>query len=620
MKRFWKGVSCAMLALPACLAAVEPAEVEARLKKDLAYLASDALEGRGIDTPGINKAAEHIKQRFVEFGLKSATPDGSYFQPFSFSTGAVVKKDSTSATLHAPDGTATKLELGTDFQALTYGKECKIKKPVVFVGYGITAKELDYDDFAGIDVTDKIVIAMRRNPGQRDANNKFSKKGVAYSGAIPKVQNAVNAKAAAILLVSDPFTASDAASDQLVQSNYLTMAGGGFASIPVGQIKQAIVDRMLNGTPLKSLKDAEMEIDAATKPHSQAIEGWSLELNFEFDRKALQLKNVIGVLEGEGPLANETIVLGAHYDHLGYGGSGSLSPRSKDVHNGADDNASGTTTLIEMARRFGTSGKKPARRMVFMAFSAEERGLIGSLHYCANPIFPLANTAAMVNFDMVGRLREDRLTLNGLKSAQEFEALANDINKKFQFKIGQDMSVDGASDHASFYQKGTPVYFFFTGTHPDYHRPTDDFDKINYEGMRKISDFAEELIQRLVAMPQRPKFTKQAASAASRRMGNVRGQGAALGIMPDYRGDVKGVFVTDVSEGGAAQKGGVKSGDIVTSIGGQPVDNIQVYMTVLAKFKPGDRVDVVVKRGNESKTLPVTLGGRTPPAAEGKKN
>lgn len=604
--------------LVATSAAVEPADVEARLKKDLSYLASDALEGRGIDTPGIKKAADYIRERFKEYDLTSAPADGSYFQPFLYSLGSSVKKETTSVILHGPDGATIKLELGKDFQALTYGEGGKVTLPVVFVGYGISAKEMDYDDFGGIDVAGKLVIAMRRNPGQRDSNSKFAKKGTNYSGAIPKVQNAVNSKAAAILLVSDPFSVANPDSDKLVESNYLSFGGGGRSSIMVGQIKQTAVNQMLAASPLKSLKDAETAIDAEIKPHSQALTGWTAELNFDFERKDLHLNNVVGVIEGEGPHANETILLGAHYDHLGYGGNGSLAPRSKEIHNGADDNGSGTTTLIEMARRYGTRGKKPARRMVFMTFCAEERGLIGSKYYVDHPIIPLSSCVAMVNFDMVGRLREDRLTLNGIKSATEFEKIANDINVKYQFKIGQDMSVDGSSDHASFYQKGLPVYFFFTGTHPDYHRPGDKVDKINFAGMRKISDFAQELIDVLLTMPEKPHFTRPERSP-QRTMTFSRGQGAALGIMPDYRDDIKGVMVSDVTEGGAAQRAGIKSGDIVTAIAGQSIENIQVYMSIIAKFKPGDKTEVTIKRGKESKNLPIVFGGRIPPPAESKK-
>jgi hypothetical protein len=327
------------------------------------------------------------------------------------------------------------------------------------------------------------------------------------------------------------------------------------------------------------------------------------------ERQEFPAKNIVGVLPGAGPLANETIVIGAHYDHLGYGSSNSLAPGVKAIHHGADDNASGTAAVIELARRFAAIPNRQGRRLVFITFSGEEIALLGSAHYVNNPLFPLENTVAMLNLDMVGRLNNDpdsgkgKLEVGGTGSAKEFDALIDKVNGKYGFDLKKSKSGVGPSDHTSFYMKGVPVYFFFTGTHAQYHKPTDTVDLINFAGMAKITDMVEELAQNLSIEPTRPEYVKVASSS----MGTVRGNIPRLGITPgDYADDAEGVLIGMVAKDGPAEKGGLKDGDVIVAIAGKPIKNMSAYMAVLADQKRGEAVEITVVRKGERVTLKVT--------------
>jgi hypothetical protein len=320
-------------------------------------------------------------------------------------------------------------------------------------------------------------------------------------------------------------------------------------------------------------------------------------------------KNVVGVLEGSGPLADETIVIGAHYDHLGRGGPGSLAFLSTAIHNGADDNASGTAMVMEMARRLARRVDPLPRRLVFVAFSGEERGLLGSAHYVSDPPYPLDKTVMMVNFDMVGRLNDkNELTLYGTGTTPGLDELVDALGKAEGFTVKKIADGFGPSDQASFYRKNIPVLFTFTGTHKDYHRPSDDTETINFGGMSRIADFGELMILDLARRPVRPEFTRvkgQANQGAERVALRVY-----LGTIPDYGGADKGVKLSGVREGSPAEKGGLKEGDIIVGLGGKPIGTVDDYMESLVRYKPGDSAEVVVERDGKETKLTVTFGTR----------
>jgi hypothetical protein len=287
-----------------------------------------------------------------------------------------------------------------------------------------------------------------------------------------------------------------------------------------------------------------------------------------------------------------------------------MAGNSKAIHHGADDNGSGSTMLMEEARRFGQKANREGRSRVFIAFSGEEMGLLGSIHYCKQPPFPLEETAAMVNLDMVGRLRpdketnKDKLIVYGTSSAKTFDKLIDAVNAKYDFQLKKVPSGMGPSDQQSFYVKNIPVYFFFTDYHPDYHRPSDTSDKINFAGMVRVADLVEDLLDRLEKVRERPEFVKPAPSS-SPTMG--RRMGPTLGIRPDYGTDKVGVLLAGVTEGAAAAKAGMKEGDLIVEIGDKPVKSLEGYMVLMATHKKGDVLDVGIMRDGKKMHVKVAL-------------
>jgi hypothetical protein len=479
---------------------------------------------------------------------------------------------------------------------------------VVFVGYGITSKDPEIDEYAGLDVAGKVVVILRDTPR---ADNRFVHDGLdrrKYSSMTEKMTNAVAHKAAAILFVNDRDTADDG--DDLLPFSYYGGAGPSIMrlpEIPAIHVRRSVVEQMLGAR----LENLERDIDRDLKPRSAAAAGWTASLSIDVKRTkdALTAKNVVGVLEGAGKLADETVVIGAHYDHIGY--SGPLSPAKEKkaaIHHGADDNASGAASVMELARRFAAVPKREGRRLVFVAFSGEECGLYGSDAYCAHPPFPLADTAAMVNLDMTGRLRtdskekKDHVLVEGSGTAKTFDSFLDTLAKKHDLFMTKKPSGFGPSDHASFYQKKIPVIFYWTGNHPDYHRPTDTADKINVAGMRKVVELAEDTVAYLAEVPERPGYVKVVGPSMV-----AAGDGPRLGIVPDYGDPSEGVLLSDVREGGPASKAGLKGGDRIVAMGGVEVKNIEDYTAKLVTLKKGDTIDVVVMRDNQKIVFKVKL-------------
>jgi Zn-dependent M28 family amino/carboxypeptidase len=330
--------------------------------------------------------------------------------------------------------------------------------------------------------------------------------------------------------------------------------------------------------------------------------------------------NVIGILPGHDPvLKNEAIVLGAHYDHLGHGGSGSLAANSTEIHHGADDNASGTAAVIELARIF--AGQKSNKRtLVFIAFSGEEDGVFGSKYYVNNPVFPLDKTIAMINLDMVGRLQNEKLTIGGIGTAHEWKDLVNVQNTKGTNRIisvgpngaeAENISPSftlflnedgfGPSDHSSFYGKNIPVLFFFTGTHLDYHKPSDTADKINYEGESKLVNYVAAIAKSVDENPTRPTY----AVAKSSNTGGRTTFSVSLGTIPSYADSTDGMELDGVRDGSPAAKAGLKKGDKVIKLAGKDIKNVYDYTDALSGMKPDVEYEVVINRGAETLTLKI---------------
>ncbi len=581
-----------------------PAASEARLKKDIFTLASDKMEGRGVTTKGNALAADYIAAEFKKAGLTPAGPDGSYFQPFGINGTALEKP--ARLVLYGPQGQQVVLKQGVHFEPMGLSSAGRlVAAPVVFAGYGITAKDPDLDEYAGLDAANKVVVVLRDTPR---ADNKFAVGANwrrRHGSFTEKMKNADAHKASAILFVNDRDTAADG--DDLLTFGYTAPFPTPY-KLPALHVRRAVAEKLL-GTSLESL---ERDIDRDLKPRSQPIADWTVSLEVDVTRGpgAIPAKNVVGVLEGSGKLADETVVLGAHYDHVGYGGPYSLATLKKMVlHPGADDNGSGTTAILELARRLAQEPKQgDRRRLVFMTFSGEELGLFGSDYYCKHPLFPLDKTAAMINLDMVGRLakdpktNKDRLTVYGTGSATTFDALLDALNKKYDFQIKKIPSGIGPSDQMTFYLKKVPVFFLFTNDHPDYHRPGDTPDKINVPGMRRVIDLTEEMAAHLASVPERPEYllVKGPAMAGGP-------SGPRLGIRPDYGDAGDGVLLGGVNEGEAAAKAGLKEGDRLVEIGGKSVKSLENYMVLMRGYKKGDTLDVTILRAGVKQTVKVKL-------------
>jgi hypothetical protein len=584
---------------------------EVRLKQDVGTLSADEMQGRGVGTLGIEKAADFIREEFRRLGLASGTSDGDYRQEFRVTVESEIDDAQTYLRLRTPEGQDLDLKRGEAWQALLAGGNGKAQANLVFVGYGIAAPDANYDEYAGLDVQGKIVLLLRREPRQDDEASPFAgKENSPHAFIATKMKLAKERGAAAVLLVNDLRGAvgphGEEGQDPVPEpGDFGTNASG----LPLLQITRKTADQLLSAAPLKvgdatvaTIEAAEKRIDATLTPISQPLEGWSASLSSQAEVRSFEVANIVGVLEGEGPLANETIVVGAHYDHVGMGGYGSRKPALRQIHNGADDNASGTAALLELARRFAESGTKPARRLVFIAFCGEERGLLGSNYYVAHPLFPLEETVAMINFDMVGRLRENKLSVYGMGTAAEFGPLLDRLPNPSEIVFDRIEGVMPNSDHYGFHLKKIPSVHFFTGLSDEYHTPDDDVELINFDGMSRIVDVSEAFIRGIASAEKRP--TRQEAPTIKMTTGTM----SYLGVVPDYSGGVEGLRLTGINPGSPAEKAGLLAGDIVVQMGEIEVQSIEGLADALVRYKPGEKVKTTVEREGKRVDVEVTLG------------
>ncbi|RUL87870.1 M20/M25/M40 family metallo-hydrolase [Tautonia sociabilis] len=613
---------CLVLAcgpLPAASTAQQAAEPAVqRLRADVSFLADDTQEGRSPGSAGIERSAQYIARVFEDLGLATAPGLDSFEQPFEITGNPRLgKSQDLVARVDREPPAEFDGNLRRDFMPLSIGGSLRAEGlPIAFAGFGITTDEeaaFSYDDYAGLDVAGKAVILLRRAPGYDSPGSPFAADGPQPPDVATfrhKATNAFRHGAKMVLLVNDAGSLNGDEDELLL----FTAAGTErYTTIPFVHARRAFVDQILEAAGAPSLAELEQTIGSGAEPTPAGfvLDGVSLDAEINVEQPTIVARNVVGVLEGSGPMAEETVVVGAHYDHLGRGGAGSLAPFSRDIHNGADDNASGTAMLLEMARRLARRPDPLPRRVVFIAFSAEERGLLGSRHYVKNaPLYPLEKTVAMVNFDMVGRLGDDReLTVFGVDSTPGLRDLVAAVGPSYGLTIKPNAQVAGNSDHAPFHEKGIPVAFLFTGTHRDYHRPSDDTERIDFEGMARIADFAEVLLLDFARRPERPAFV---ASADPEPQPRLAGSSASLGTIPDYDDSIQGVRLNGVREGSAAEKAGLQGGDIIIGFAGQPVGTIYDFMEGLSRSKPGDTVPIEIRRGDDTITLEATLDAAAP--------
>src|SRR5215203_4701199 len=531
-------------------------QLEQNLRKHIEYLASDKLEGRRTGEPGATSAAHYVADQFGKLKLKPGSNSGNskstFLQPFPYISGVTLGADNSLQIVPANSTSENKMEVGVNWMPLGYSPNADIAPTnIVFAGFGVTAPEANYDDYKDLDVKDKIVLIFDNTPDAGNPHSAFSRFDIHTKANIAKDKGAK----AIILIAAD----NDFKNDRLAKLTYDRTLGE--TAVRVVGIARASAARSLSVdvaylADIESLRSRSKEIRISTtqiparpggtqtetnppvKVTTEMMMAGTATIRINLVKKQVDAYNVIGILPGtDSQLKNEAIIIGAHYDHLGHGGSGSLAANSTEIHHGADDNASGTSAVIELARQFAKE-KTNKRTLLFMAFSGEEEGLLGSKYYVNNPVWPIEKTIAMINMDMVGRLNENKLTVGGVGTAGEWKAIVARDNMwaidPSEVKILSDPGIAGSgdhapgkpqpirsataetftlqlnedgfgpSDHSSFYGKKIPVLFFFTGTHIDYHKPSDTADKINYEGLERITNYVGVIARSIDENPARP--------------------------------------------------------------------------------------------------------------------
>jgi Tol biopolymer transport system component len=542
-----------------------------RYLADVVWLADDERGGRGIGTPEIAEAADWIEARFEEIGLEPAAGDGSYRQRFE----AVVDVELGSSTALRIDGEALP---PADYAVPGYSANDEIVAPVVFAGWGIDSEEHGIDDYDGLDVEGRIVLVRRYTPedGVFEDDQLQRRLGdLRYKAFTAREHGAIG------LLVA--YLPADGDDEDEPPLPALSVDPQGGAGIAIAVVKRIWAERLLSGRHEVSL---------------------STELIEQFT----EIDNIVGRISAPERLPG-VVLLGAHYDHLGLGERFSLEPESREPHNGADDNASGTAALLQAARRLADRRAELARDVVFVAFTGEESGLLGSSHLTREPPPGTApeGLVAMLNMDMVGRLRNNRVSVLGSESAAEWDAVIQPVCDAL--RIGCQLGGDGygPSDQMPFYTAGVPVLHFFTGAHEDYHKPSDDAAFINAAGGVRVASLVADVALNLTAMDG---LTYQEAEAPA-PAGDVRSFGASLGTIPDYTGSPDnrpGMLLSDVRDGGPADEAGLQRGDRIVELAGREVRDIYDLMYVLRVVKPGEESTVVFEREGERLQRAVTFG------------
>ncbi|MCA1620870.1 MAG: M28 family peptidase [Acidobacteria bacterium] len=688
----------------------------ARLRAHVAYLASEKLEGRRTGTPGAQEAALYVAREFMRLRLRpgGAAPAGdlterSYLQEFPYvASVGLGAGNALTATRRVAAGTqgpplAVDFKVGEDWMPLGFGSNAKAEGGVVFVGYGITDAAQNYDDYKGADVAGRVALAFAGTPDGGNPHGRFTRAGEPRFKAA--AARAAGARALVLIAADEKF-----ADDKLSRLRYDN--SGGDAGLPVAAVSQRAAATVLGLADAATLSNLEKYLGGwllkyteevakfqagdpgsggtavgyhlllnpragaqhdhgARNPALIEAPGVVISLTTDVARRNAPAANVVGVLEGsDARLKSEVIVVGAHYDHLGRGGVGSGSlGREGDVHYGADDNASGTAGLIELARLFSREPRLMRRTVVFVAFGGEEEGLIGSSFYVRNPVRPLEQTVAMLNMDMIGRLRGDVLNVGGVGTASEWRALIEAENKGY--KVALDPSITGAapeavkdeakgagakpdvrtasasrrtssddpfpivvtgtngraavtatpaerfalrlnddgygpSDHSAFYARRVPVLFFFTGSHEDYHKPTDTAERVNYDGQARVLQFVRDVVYQVQSRDRRPTYAVAKSEASARSTGFK----VSLGTVPSYGDSTDGLKLDAVREGSPAAVAGLRAGDKIVRLAGRDVRNVYDYTQALSGMKAGQEYEVEVLRDGRRLSMKITPAAR----------
>ncbi|MFI5057247.1 MAG: M28 family peptidase [Candidatus Acidiferrales bacterium] len=589
----------------ACLAAGNAPSVgtadSQRYLADIKALTTPAMEGRGDGTKGLTRASHLIEQRFKSLGLEPEGKKG-YFQPFTVITGARLKgKNHFSAQVGE---NKSDLKLQQEFVPFSFSASGTVNGQMVFAGYGASASEFGYDDYVGLEVKDKIVVVLRYEPEGFAAKSGHA--GLTtHAQLITKAINARNHGAKAVVLVNGKL--GDGEEDQLTR--FGSVSGPENIGILFVQMKNAVAEKWFQAAG-KSLAEVQNQVNATTKPASFAFpDPLRVSLHVSVESTRATVNNVLAYLPGK---TDEYVIIGAHYDHLGRGNFDSLAPSQiGQIHPGADDNASGTAGVLELARLLAPMKGQLQRGILFASFSGEELGLLGSAEWVKEPTLPLEKAVAMLNMDMIGRIKDDKVFIGGVGTGSTFKAVLEKSQGKSSFKIEYSAGGYSSSDHTSFVTKKIPVLFFFSGLHSDYHKPSDTWEKINAEGAARLLDTISSVGIELASAADRAAFV---TVVESNPQGGVSGTGGGygpyFGSIPDFGQTEDGVRFSDVKPGSPAAKAGLQAGDVLIQFGDKPIKNLYDFTDALRRSKVGEVVEVKVVRDGKTITANVKLEQR----------
>lgn len=559
------------------------------LRKEIGFLASDSLKGRRAGLPEELVAASYIRDVMKNAGLTMLGEDG--FQNFE----VVIDIKPGAKNSFLLDGESH--EINKDYLPISFSSNASVEASCVFAGYGfdLDLDTLKWSDYKGMDVKGKWVLVFRGDPEPEKANSAF----LSFEQERSKVLTAKDKGAAGVLFITPPAMEK---TDVLMHMQFdKTPADAG---IPVISITRALADKLLASMNY-SVADLESSITSNHAPASLLLPV-TVKATTDLVQQKVTTRNIVGLIKGSDPvLRDEYIVVGAHFDHLGWGGenSGSRAPEEIAVHNGADDNASGTAGVLELAQKLQANKAAIKRSIVLVAFAGEEMGLLGSKEFIKHPPVNLKQVKAMVNMDMIGRLNPESkaISVGGTGTSTESDTLIAQLSVNRPFSVKRSPDGYGPSDHASFYSENIPVFYFTTGAHEDYHLPSDDAAKIDYEGEAAILSMVYDLVTNL-ADRSSPLVFREAGSKQGARYG--RNLKVTMGIVPDMvSSDNKGLRVDGVKKDGPADKAGIVKGDVIVSLDGQAVTNIYDYMARLGKLKPGQVAAAEIMRDGKKMVI-----------------
>jgi hypothetical protein len=597
----------AVLGVAACwaaqLAAQAPATTTSRTKAHVTALASEKLDGRLVGSAGERLAADYLVSQLKRIGTRPVPGNSDYLLPFDFTAGT---RDGGSALTIGSRSFSNR----TEVQALSFSDNGSAEGPVIFAGYGIVVPDgqgFQYDSYATLDVKDKVVIVLRYFPEEAEPKTKAIL--ARYADLRYKAMAARQRGARAVLVVTGP--SSPNAGETIPMTFDTALAGSGIVAASInGSVADAIFGTLKDSQ--KSLRAAQQALDSAN-PHATGFDvpGVNVSIKTVVVREKRTGGNVAAYLpatQPTGTLAKPWIALGAHYDHLGRGQNGnSLADKAVagQIHFGADDNASGSAAVLAVGEILA---KQPRRRNVLLQFwSGEEIGLVGSAAFVNKPPVPIDQLAAYFNFDMVGRMQDNKLTVQATGSSDVWGRVIEQANVAAGFDLFLQADPYQPTDVASFNGAGVPSLNFFTGTHTDYHKPSDTADKIVYEDLDRVVEFAAAIARRISDADQPPAFVKVEQQQQGAGRAGVR---VFTGTIPDYATEVKGLLLGGVIEGGPAAQAGLQKGDVIVEIAGQTIANIYDYTYALDVLKIGEPAKVIYMRGGERKETTLTPSAR----------